>query len=202
MNTLHHHRSLAWALFHAHSLPRLVFPMGMLTHLQLDCPVNIQKPRLPHCKMLVHLYFGSFNLVKITFAFFLLLLISRCIYESSIIYSPGSPYHKLPSNHLQFHKCSVLMSQLSWVSAAQVNKKSRETTYVDILISKLCKAIIHHSISCTSKSWPQQQFVVRLQLILRQQCRRSSLTDFSNYLFVYFAVEVVPTIPTNFFRKQ
>ena len=113
MNTLHHHRSLAWALFHAHSLPRLVFPMGMLTHLQLDCPVNIQKPRLPHCKMLVHLYFGSFTLVKMTFAFFLLLLISRCIYESSIIYSPGSPYHKLPSNHLQFHKCSVLIC-LNW----------------------------------------------------------------------------------------
>jgi len=82
--TLHHCRSLVWALSHAHSLPRPLLLMGMLTHLQPGCSVEMQKARL------------------------LLVLLVLCIYDCTAIYSPGTPCHRLPSNHLQFHKCWVL----------------------------------------------------------------------------------------------
>jgi len=84
---------------------------------------------------------------------------------------PGSLYHRLPNNHLQFKKHSFLKFLFQLRNGKnkirkEQDKKYQETTYVDIVITKLCKAAIHHRIS-----------------------------DLSNYVFVYIAGEMIPTIP-------
>ena len=107
--TLHHCRSLVWALSHAHSLPRPLLLMGMLTHLQPGCSVEMQKARL------------------------LLVLLVLCIYDCTAIYSPGNPCHRLPSNHLQFHKCWVLRK----VSTGQKNSRViRKLHSVECLVTR------------------------------------------------------------------
>lgn len=67
-------------------------------------------------------------------------------------------------------------------------------TYVDILITKLCKASIYHRISCTNKCFLLICCILwrNLELVMRQEC---VLTDLSNCLFAYIAGEVIPTTP-------